>query len=605
MFLIALATAGLAFATPCPYEPVADDSSSPRAAEGTVDVDITNLQPGVTATVSIDGWRRRPDENLRFVAVCTFPNASYKVRVRFKIDDDGDGDPDRTTDGSSDWTKLVVVQTGKVASVSVDATPWARQIRIRIEEPQVWAPVWRPDFLVVPSRLPVAGLAADPTKPDPTRLLALNAEIAAVVQGRDGGEWRLATLHYEHAQLIYQSARSRWLDAGGTTDPPRVDFADTIEWLDAALAAGDPAIQPSAAYLLAWCVSTPHAVQFDAERAEDAFRLVESDANPGRGRQAHVWLAERYRRKDWSTADEPKAHLVRATHHYEAAYELREEGWLLLRLAELAWRAGRNDDAIAHLARYLVADARGAHASSAFELMALVLADVSSFTGSAPVDAVQQHLRTHLGTSWFASVLERLAEQLSAQARHDDAIAVFEWLQELHPYAPRNPEFQSRSAALAAGLSVPAPERVQAARARLVGTYGADGDWARANQSDAKALARARELVAAARESVPEQPEVDIEGQIAMMLRGRTASCLERAVHEEPSIAGRVTTYFDVRAGKATGVTTLEDNTGSTTVARCLERLLSSTDLHGLTAPFHAYTFTFEAADGWVIIRLP
>jgi TolA-binding protein len=129
----------------------------------------------------------------------------------------------------------------------------------------------------------------------------------------------------------------------------------------------------------------------------------------------------------------------------------------------------------------------------AIDYMAISFAEISDIDKNSPVKTAQEYFRKGGSRTYEPAVMKKLAEVLIRQARLDEAIEAYTYLQKAWPLDPDNPQFQARIVTLYMKRQpepdIPASDRAKAA---LAERYHDESEWALANRNNPEALSVAR-----------------------------------------------------------------------------------------------------------------
>lgn len=107
-----------------------------------------------------------------------------------------------------------------------------------------------------------------------------------------------------------------------------------------------------------------------------------------------------------------------------------------------------------------------------------------------PVEVGEAWFRTVGERGYEIEIMKRLARTLYDQARYDEAIAAYSYLQTRWPNDPENPDFQMEIARIFTRLGE--VEQASMAQAQMAELYSDTGDWAAANRNNPDALDKAK-----------------------------------------------------------------------------------------------------------------
>ncbi len=317
--------------------------------------------------------------------------------------------------------------------------------------------------------------------------------------------FRLGDLYYEktEADFLLDSAEYERMMADFDFDSadvipeaPQKDYRRSVG-LYRRIIAEHPEYQyiDGAYYMLGFCLARDGAVQFDEEESRDVFQgLVDHFPNSQFAAAAHLRLGEYY--FDYNQVDE-------AIPHYQAVLKLAgPEGELydeaLYKLAWSHYKLSNYDQALALFTELLDwsdsnLERTGFESPTrpeAIEYTAISFSDVSDVTGQTPLEAAQGFYAKAGERPFERDVYVRLATVLTDQARFEDAIDTYAYLQGRWPDDPENPTHQWRVAQIYYMLED--QDSAQAAIAELTERYNDDSEWWAANYANPDALDVAR-----------------------------------------------------------------------------------------------------------------
>ena len=340
--------------------------------------------------------------------------------------------------------------------------------------------------------------------------------------------FRLSDLYFEESE-VESSARmeeyealERQLDANPTMvlpEPPNKNYSKSIGMYRQLLRSWpDHELAPDTLYMLAWCLNSNNADQFDAEAARDVYKVIaERHASSPFANDANMQLGEYY-------FDQPSiTQTPTAIRYYEAVLTDGPDGRnydkAIYKLGWSHYKLNNYDRALAYLVQLLdTSDAQllqtGKESNmrpEAVQYLAISYADIADRTGTDAVSVLRNHFR-QIGDprKWQHDVAERLAEILWVQARWEQSIAAYAFLQDNWPNHPTNPIYQQNIALIWKGSTrnaftpprtdlppMPFPNEgaSDAAFAQLSKKYVDGSDWANANRSNPDAIAAARKFI--------------------------------------------------------------------------------------------------------------
>lgn len=323
--------------------------------------------------------------------------------------------------------------------------------------------------------------------------------------------FRLAELYYEESEEAYLAADLRFQDALDAMDQgdldtipeePQRDYSRSIE-LYRKIVQTHPDYREIAGcyYMLAFTLGSSTAVQYDEAESQAMYRVI-VDQYPDSvvAANAHLRIGEYL--FDYNQLEE-------AIPHYEAVVRLEgQDGSLyddgLYKLAWTNYRLSRYEVAIDQLNQLMdwsvdVFQARSGKESSmapeAIQYAAISFADLASIEGQSALEMARQFYADRGGRSYEAKVYKSLAKVLEQQARWDEAIATYSYLQETWPSDPDNPTYQWQIALLHNTKAPPDREASQAAIAQLDARFREGSGWYADNRNNPDALSTARSYI--------------------------------------------------------------------------------------------------------------
>jgi len=251
-------------------------------------------------------------------------------------------------------------------------------------------------------------------------------------------------------------------------------------------------------YMLGYCASEPASEQYDEDAGREHFeKLVERFPESEFAAAAHLRVGEYH--FDYNDLDQASLHYRRVVELEGREGSLYDEG--LYKLAWSQYKRSNYDEALSLLTELLDWSSQvnmaktgkeSPMAPEAIEYTAISFSDVAEASGQNPI-TVAQSFYARVGNRDFESkVYKRLADVLKQQARYDDAIAAYQYIQETWPEDPENPTYQWTIAQLHMSKVPPGVEDAQSAIADLTDTYNEESRWHLANRANPDALAVAR-----------------------------------------------------------------------------------------------------------------
>ncbi|MCK6506610.1 tetratricopeptide repeat protein [Myxococcota bacterium] len=251
-------------------------------------------------------------------------------------------------------------------------------------------------------------------------------------------------------------------------------------------------------YMLGFCLARDGSAQFDEEESREVFQaLVDRYPDSQFAVAAHLRLGEYY--FDYNQTEQAIPHYQEVIRLAGPEGDLYDEG-----LYKLAWSYYKLSDYDRALelftqlldwskASFAKRGFESATAPEAVEYTAISFSDISDKTGVTPLDAAKAFYG-RVGTREFEKdVYVRLASVLTDQARFEDSIQVYQFLQQRWPEDPENPTHQWRIAQIAYVMDE--PDRAQQAIAELTERYNDESAWWTANRNDPDAQTVARSYI--------------------------------------------------------------------------------------------------------------
>lgn len=320
--------------------------------------------------------------------------------------------------------------------------------------------------------------------------------------------FRLGDLYYEKAEadfiLTEQEYERLMADFDFDTavdipEEPQKDYTRSVSLYRRIIADyPDYRFSDGAYYMLGFCLARSGSLQFDEEESREVFQqLVDSYPDSRFATAAHLRLGEYY--FDYNQIDE-------AIGHYEEVIRLAGEDGELYDdgLYKLAWSYYKLSDYDRALTLFteLLDWSRGnfertgyeaATAPEAIEYSAISFSDVSDVTGDTPLESARAFYGQVGERAFEKDIYVRLASVLTDQARFQDAIDVYVYLQDRWPDDPENPTLQWRIAQI--NYVLDAPGDAQVAIQDLTERYNDESSWWAANRNDPDAQNVARSYI--------------------------------------------------------------------------------------------------------------
>ena len=324
--------------------------------------------------------------------------------------------------------------------------------------------------------------------------------------------FRLSELYFEKseenfqlADIAFQDALEK-LDEGGDLEEipeePLKDYSPSIG-LHGQIIDRFPSYEYLAGsyYMMGYMLREPSSAQYDEEGAQDWFRRIVADFPDSEfAPRAHLRLGDYH--FDYNELEASIPHYQRVVDLEGVDGALYDDG--LYKLAWTYYRMSEYDDALTLLIKLLdwseeVFEPKTGNESAtvpeAIEYIAISLSDLAHDRERPPLEVAQQFFGRSGERDYEARIYKQLADVLSKQANYDEAISLYEHIQQRWPYDPDNPKFQHKVASLHV-TKLPADEAASnAAIVRLNETYNDNGPWWRANRNNPDALAVARGFI--------------------------------------------------------------------------------------------------------------
>lgn len=253
-------------------------------------------------------------------------------------------------------------------------------------------------------------------------------------------------------------------------------------------------------YMLGYCLSESASAQYDEEEGLAVFQgLVDRFAESRFAPVAHLRIGEYY--FDYNKLDEAIPHYERVVELEGPEGSLYDEG-----LYKLAWSQYKKSDygqALILLNQLLDWSednfARTGRESSmapeAIDYTAISFSDMADREAVSPL-AIAQRFYGDVGKREYeAKVYKKLADVLTQQARYEESVAVYRYIQDRWPNDPENPTYQWTLATLYMSMVPPQADKAQAAIAELNSLYNDESAWWEANRANPDAQAVARSFI--------------------------------------------------------------------------------------------------------------
>ncbi|MEL6347964.1 MAG: tetratricopeptide repeat protein [Myxococcota bacterium] len=324
-------------------------------------------------------------------------------------------------------------------------------------------------------------------------------------------KFRLAELEFEKSEEDWYIADQEYNRFMDTLDPetdfdsipdvPKKDYSRSMTLYESIVDEHrDYEFIDGAYYMLGYCTSDPNAAQYDENASLGFFQqLIDTAPDSQFASAAHLRIGEYY--FDYNQIDQ-------AIPHYQSVVEIEGEGGNLYDegLYKLAWSHYKKSeydralDLMTQLLDYseqqfMDTGKRSSMGKEAIEYSAISFSDVGDRMGERPVDVARDYYARVGDKPFEKTVYERLADVLIQQARYEDAIDTYAFMQERWPNDPKNPDYQWQIALLYNSLPVPDTVAAQNTITQLNDRYNDQSPWWQANRDNPEALAQAREYI--------------------------------------------------------------------------------------------------------------
>lgn len=331
-------------------------------------------------------------------------------------------------------------------------------------------------------------------------------------------EFRLADLYFEESEVDFLTRMDEYnrLEQQAMAnpnlvlpEPPVKDYARSIA-LYKDILQNHPGYEftVNTWYMYGWCLGSSTARQYDEDGARDAYQVIVEKfpkteaANDANMRLGEYWFDHADNRENTAKniplaikyyeavlADGPSGR-----NYDEAIYKL---GWSHFKLNQF-------DQALAYLVQLLDysdkqfrdSGRNSAMRPEAVEYLAISYADMASRNGGAALDVARRHIAKIGDRKWQHDVMSRLAAILDQQARFEESIGAYLYLQEKWPLDADNPKYQNEVARI--WLKMPPagdPQKAAEAYAELSRKYAEGTPWWMANKNNPDAIAVARGFI--------------------------------------------------------------------------------------------------------------
>jgi len=339
--------------------------------------------------------------------------------------------------------------------------------------------------------------------------------------------FRLAELYFERSLEEYLTEIDKYdeiqdlFDAGKVDflpEPPEKDYRQSIALYKRIIRnfKDYPALG-AVYYMLGYCYSDDGARHLDPQRATQVYLELLANVPVSDYRaQAYFSLGDLYFEEN--DTDKALQYYDQILVEYEkkqidTPLTSTEEKLYELALYKVAWSLYRLDRLDSAMDRFMElidwAETKEARTGRGADLkgesiryLAISIADIATERGVSPVQPAREILANRGERAWAYEVLKELAGILQEQARLDEAIEAYVYLQETYPLSPDGPEFQNNVILLYSSLVPPELGAAADARVELTTRYGLRSAWYEANKNNKEAISLATNYILEALESV-------------------------------------------------------------------------------------------------------
>lgn len=327
-------------------------------------------------------------------------------------------------------------------------------------------------------------------------------------------KYRLADLYFETSELEFASVFAEYQqlqDAAAdhpeivVAEAPAKDYSRSIAlYRDIIANNQDYDNLPEAYYMLAWCYNTDASAQLDKEAAKGIYETIVSRyPNTPFANDANMMLGE-YWFELPGTRKDPVVNVPTAIAYYQTVLADGPTGRnydkAIYKLGWSNYKLNNYDAALSFMVQlldysdklFLQTSKPSNMRPEAVKYLAISYADMGFNQGRKPIDIAVTHLDVVGERPWQHEELEMLADILAKQAKFEDAIDVWGYLQNRWPVDPKNPTYQFYVAQAWMRNGIPDPERSAAAMKDLSDRYAEGSEWYLANRTNPDAIAVAR-----------------------------------------------------------------------------------------------------------------
>lgn len=323
--------------------------------------------------------------------------------------------------------------------------------------------------------------------------------------------FRLAELYFEQSEEEFMSrdAEFRRLmdeltesgDIEEFPEEPRKDYGRSVRLYRRILRDyPDYEYADGTYYMLGYCLSESSSAQYDEEEGLAVFqglvgRFGESRFAP----VAHLRIGEYY--FDYNKLDEAIPHYRRVVELEGPEGSLYDEG--LYKLAWSQYKKSDYGDALVLLNQlldwsednYARTGRESSMAPEAIDYTAISFSDLADRESVSPLAIAQRFYGDVGARDYEAKVYKKLADVLTQQARYEDSVSVYRYIQDRWPNDAENPTYQWTLATLYMSMVPARVTEAQAAIAQLNTMYNDESTWWEANRANPDAQAVARSFI--------------------------------------------------------------------------------------------------------------
>ncbi len=323
--------------------------------------------------------------------------------------------------------------------------------------------------------------------------------------------FRLAELYFEQAEeeFLSRDAEFRRLmdelaesgDAEEFPEEPKKDYRKSVRLYRRILRDyPDYEYVDGTYYMLGYCLSESSSAQYDEEEGLAVFQALVDRFDASRfAAVAHLRIGEYY--FDYNKLDQAIPNYRRVVELEGRDGALYDEG-----LYKLAWSQYKKSDYGEALIllngllewsedNFARTGRESSMAPEAIDYTAISFSDLADREAVSPLAIAQRFYGDVGARDYEAKVYKKLADVLTQQARYEDSVAVYRYIQDRWPNDPENPTYQWTLATLYMSMVPPRADEAQAAIAELNDRYNDESPWWEANRANPDAQAVARSFI--------------------------------------------------------------------------------------------------------------